>query len=133
MILNALSSFAAACVERTFLGLPVWYHYLNDGNRMQDIVSVDQNGATVHHCEFMNFTFPGDAALIALGLLDIALRLAGLVAVGYVVYGGFKFVTSQGDPEGIKSARQTITNALIGLVIALLATTLVAFVGTRLV
>ncbi len=124
MITSLISNFAAACAERTFLGLPVWYRYLHDGTRMQEI-----NG----QCEFVNFTFPGDAALIALGILDIALRLAGLVAVGYVIYGGFKFVTSQGDPEGIKNARQTIINALIGLVIALLATTLVAFVGTRLV
>lgn len=125
MITGALSYFAAACIEKKFLGLPVWYHYLNDGVKMQDI-----NG----RCEFVDgFKFPDDMALVTLGVLDIALRLAGLVAVAYVVYGGFKFVTSQGDPEGIKGARQTIINALIGLVIALFATTLVAFVGTRLV
>lgn len=126
MMTEMLSIFAAKCAEKTFLGLPVWYRYLNDGVKMQQ----DANG----RCEFVaGFSFPADLALVGLGLLDIALRLAGLVAVGFVVYGGFQLVTSQGDPEGIKHGRQTIINALIGLVIALLATAIVAFVGSRIV
>lgn len=125
MGLELFSLFAAKCAEKTFFTLPVWYRYLNEAGKMEEV-----NG----RCEFVStFSFPGDLALVGLGLLDISLRLAGLVAVGFVVYGGFQLLTSQGDPEGIKHGRQTITNALIGLVIALLATALVAFVGTRIV
>lgn len=118
--------FAAACAEKKFLGINPWYHYLNleQVGKMQ----VDADG----RCQLVNFAFPGDVALIALGVLDIALRLAGMVAIGFVIYGGFQFITSQGEPEASKRARQTIINAIIGLVIALFATALVAFVGTRL-
>lgn len=123
MISIPLLFAADKCVEYKFLGLPTWYHYLNDGTKM-----AMENG----HCVVKDFNFPIDLALVGLGLLDIALRLAGLVAIGFVIYGGFQFVTSQGDPEASKHARQTIINALIGLVIALFATALVAFVGTRL-
>ena len=106
-----------------FFLLPTWYKYLVIAGKMEDV-----NG----RCATVVGLQVADLSLIALAVLDIVLRLAGLVAVTFVVYGGIKFITSQGDPEGSKKARQTIINALIGLVIALFATTLVAFVGTRL-
>jgi hypothetical protein len=122
---HGLSKFAA-CAEHQFFGLDPWYHYLNATGRME----IDASGG----CSIVNgFTFPGDAALVALAFLDIALRLAAFVAIAFVIYGGIQFVTSQGEPEASKHARQTIINAVIGLLIALFATALVAFVGTRLV
>ncbi len=64
-----LSYLAAACAEKKFFGLPVWYHYLNDGTKMQDVGG---------RCEFVaGFSFPEDLALVGLGVLDIVLRLAG--------------------------------------------------------
>jgi len=123
---SLLSQFAAKCPEHQFFGLDPWYHYLNETGRME----IDPSG----RCALVSgFAFPGDAALIALAFLDIALRLAALVAIAFVIYGGIQFVTSQGEPEASKHARQTIINAVIGLLIALFATALVAFVGTRLV
>ena len=117
--------FAATCPEHTFFTLPTWYKYLNANGKMDFV-----NG----HCEIATtFSFPSDVVLIVLALLDIALRIAGLVAIVFVIYGGIQMVTSQGDPESVKHARKTITNALIGLVIALLATAIVAFVGTKVV
>lgn len=120
---SLFSMFAAGCQEHLLFFLPTWYKYLVLAGKMEDV-----NGrcATVVDLEV------ADLALILLAVLDIVLRLAGLVAVAYVMFGGFKFITSQGDAEGIKKARQTITNALIGLVIALLATAFVGFIGTRL-
>lgn len=113
---------AAACDPgKLWFGLPVWYKYLN-------MTTVNDR------CQLADsFAFPADLALVALAVLEIVLRLAGLVAIAFVIYGGIQFVTSQGEPEAAKHARQTIINALIGLLIALFATTLVAFVGTRLV
>jgi hypothetical protein len=72
-----------------------------------------------------------DLSLIVLAIVDILLRVAALVAVGYVVYGGVQFIVAQGEADQAKKARQTAINALIGLVIALISTGLVAFVGTR--
>jgi hypothetical protein len=115
---NVLSWFAATCANSpSFFAFPTWYRYLEQrsvGNR----------------CEIVNFDI-ADFPLIGLALVDIALRVAGLVAVGYVIYGGLQFVYAQGETEKTKKARQTIINALIGLVIALLATGFVAFIGAR--
>lgn len=118
-----LTMFAAGCQQHAFFILPTWYKYLIIANKME---VVGDRCTTVRTFEV------ADIALILLAVLDIALRLAGLVAVGFVVWGGIKLITSQGDAENSKRARQTITNALIGLVIALFATTFVAFIGTRL-
>lgn len=86
---------------------------------------------TTHRCEIAPGFKIQDLSLIALALVDIALRVAAIVAVGYVVYGGVQFVVAQGETDKTKRARQTIINALIGLVIAMISTGLVAFVGTR--
>ncbi|MGB4759506.1 MAG: hypothetical protein WBP26_05640 [Candidatus Saccharimonadales bacterium] len=102
--------------------IPTWYKYLE----------VDDE------CNIVNFSLLGESGkpsgllLIVLAIIDIGLRIAGLVAVAFVVVGGIKFVTSQGDPEDVKNARNTVLNALIGLVIAILATPLVAFIGAQL-
>ncbi|MGH7158302.1 MAG: pilin [Candidatus Saccharimonadales bacterium] len=118
-----LTYFAAQCDgSQTFFGLPAWYKYLD--------LEADPTG---RGCRLSDaFSFPGDLGLVALAALEIALRLAGLVAIAFVIYGGFQFITSQGEPEASKQARQTIINAIIGLVIALFATVFVAFIGTRL-
>lgn len=48
-------------------------------------------------------------------LFSIVLSLAGVGALGLLIYGGYNYMVSQGDPEKIKSARETITSAIIGL------------------
>jgi hypothetical protein len=119
--------FAAAnCAVRYFFGIPSWDRYLVEAGRIQA-------NAASGSCEIVNgiaWQNGGDIVLIALGLLDIVLRLAGLVAVGYIIYGGIQYITSDGAPDATKDAQQTIINALVGLVIALLATATVSFIGT---
>jgi hypothetical protein len=122
-----LQIFAQACEETRFFGIRPWYKYLNDADRL--------NAA----CELRGGFFTGPAdnqtldlgvlTLAGLGILDILLRLAALIAVGFVVYGGIKYVVSQGESDKTKGALKTITNALIGLGITVFAVALVAFIG----
>jgi len=113
---------ATSCsTSNWLLGFPTWYQYLT--------VSYD---ATTKACQITSFTFPGDLVLVALAIVDILLRIAGLVALGYVVYGGIKYVTSQGSPDGVKQAQDTLINALIGMVIALVAAGVISFIGNSL-
>jgi hypothetical protein len=70
--------------------------------------------------------------LIGIVVFEDLLRIAGIVAVGYVIYGGINYQTSQGEPENTHRARQTITNAMIGVVIAVLGSAAVNFIGNRL-
>jgi hypothetical protein len=61
----------------------------------------------------------------ALNLISI---LAGLVTVFMVIYGGFRFLTSAGNPESTKAGRNAILYAFIGLIIVAFAQILVKFV-----
>jgi hypothetical protein len=52
----------------------------------------------------------------------------GAVAVLMVIIGGLRYVLSGGDSAGVKSAKDTILYALIGVIVAALAYALVQFV-----
>jgi len=62
------------------------------------------------------------------GVVSAVIWLAGIVAVGMIIFGGVKYSTSQGDPGKVKSAKDTILYALIGLVVAILSFVIIAFV-----
>lgn len=115
------------CNKPTFFGLEPWYEYLT----VKPVQ--DQNGENTY-CEVQSFTPLGknsSVLLIALAIVDDLLRIAGIIAVVFIIVGGFKFITSQGSPDGTTQGRTTIINALIGLVIALVAISLVSFIGHK--
>lgn len=113
-----LVQFAASCPTKGIKILPSWYKYIEG----------EQVGKT---CE-LKFQFPDDIGAILLAMVEILLRLGAIVAVGFVIYGGFMYMTSQGEPDKAAAARTTILNALIGLVLAILATAIVSFIGGQL-
>lgn len=107
------------CVHQ-FLGLIPWFQYLNLNNDCS--INIDLTKAA-------NWN---QLWLIGIALLDDLLRVAGAVAVAFVIYGAIRFITSQGEPDNIKGAQSTILNALVGLVIALVAISVVNFIGNQL-
>lgn len=117
-ILLSVKVFADTGCSNGFFGFPTWYEYLS---------FTSTNGV----CNVSSFQFwpPTDFLLIFLAFLDILLYISGMVAVVFVIYGGIRYITSQGNPENTKKAQATIINALIGMVLAILSTTLVNFVG----
>ncbi|OGM14927.1 hypothetical protein A3A76_02245 [Candidatus Woesebacteria bacterium RIFCSPLOWO2_01_FULL_39_23] len=50
-------------------------------------------------------------------LLTYIFPIIGLVLLVYLIYGGFKFLLSAGNPDNAKSAQQVITMALVGFII----------------
>lgn len=60
-----------------------------------------------------------------INILSIAV---GIAAVIMLIIGGFRYITSSGNQETVKAAKNTITYALIGLVIVALAQVIVNFV-----
>ena len=127
-MLPLLQLFAAAsgpCGKPTFLGLVPWYQYLNvqrDYTGRCTITSFDSGLLGAH----------SPLLLVALAILDDLIRVAALAGVGYVIWGGIQYVTSQGAPDATKKAQQTIINALIGVGIAIITIPIVSFLAQKL-
>lgn len=120
MLQSLLTHFGvgAGCNPPSFFGLKPWYQYLE----------------TDSQCNVINFKVlpkdgPSDFILILLVLIDDLLRIIGFVAIGYIIYGGILYVTSQGSPDQTGKAQNTILNALIGLAIAVVSVAAVSFIG----
>lgn len=71
---------------------------------------------------------PGESAcnachllILVQNVLEVALRMAFLIIIGFIVYGGFRWIFSLGKEENLKAGQQIITNAIIGLIIILTA------------
>jgi len=137
------SKSAASCQRgNTFFSLPTWYKYIKTYDSLcNPVVQLQkQSKACVQDRNSENHkqsgemkpvcAFDGTPLIqIALAIVDILLRVGALVAVGFVLYGGFVYLTSQGEPDGTKRGRQAIINALVGLLIAIFATAIVTFIG----
>lgn len=106
----------AKCKGGSFFSFPTWYQYLD----------CDPSGGI---SQTQSGSLP---VLIILAVIDILLVLAGFAAVVYGMYGGFKLIISQGQPDGIAKGRTTILNATVGLVIAILASQIVSFIASKL-
>lgn len=63
--------------------------------------------------------------------LDILSMVAGIIAVVMVIIGGIKYITSQGESGATSSAKNTVLYAAVGIVIVVLAQTIVFFVFDR--
>lgn len=71
---------------------------------------------------------PGDADVLVTNILNAAYAFAGLIAVGFIIYGGIMYTTSAGDPAKTKKASQTLLYSIIGLAVVLLAAAITNFV-----
>lgn len=52
-------------------------------------------------------------------IIQVMVTLAGLVSVMFFVWGGFKYMTSSGNPESLDTAKKTIMYSAVGLAITL--------------
>jgi len=62
-------------------------------------------------------------------VVDWAIALAGLTAVFFIIFAGFKFLTSGGDPKQVEGARKTLTYAIAGLIVVFLAFAIIKLIG----
>lgn len=69
-----------------------------------------------------------EATGIVKNILNLLLFALGITAVGLIIHSGLKYTTSRGDPANVKSAKDTLLYAVIGLIVASLAFVIVNFV-----
>ncbi|MEO6513585.1 MAG: pilin [Candidatus Saccharimonadales bacterium] len=61
-------------------------------------------------------------------VINILSAVIGVAAVIMIILAGFKYITSGGDPSGVKSAKDSLIYAIVGLLVVALAQTIVRFV-----
>jgi len=62
------------------------------------------------------------------GIVKVFLSLLGIIIVLLFIYGGFMWMTAAGDDKKVTKAKDTIRNAVIGLVIILTSYAVASFV-----
>jgi len=101
-------SAVAECDGR-LIGIPPWYRGLT---KLEG-----------ESCTIVNPTEAGGLGAfitkLALNIIEIGVVIAGYVAIGFILYGGFIFLTNGFNPSMVEKGRMTILNAVIGLAIAL--------------
>lgn len=60
--------------------------------------------------------------------IDIFSLVVGVIAVVMMIIGGIKYITSQGESANVTAAKNTILYAAIGIIVVVLAQTIVFFV-----
>lgn len=95
--------YAAAdqCGEEHFMGLRAWY----------DGVDAVCNGTQPDDPEEIREMI----WKITLNIVTMILQIAGYVSVGFVIWGGYLYMLSNGDPGKVANGKKTITRALIGV------------------
>lgn len=71
----------------------------------------------------------GGAGIIRVGI-SLLLGVVSILCLFYLVWGGFKWITSGGDPEKVAAARLSIMYAIMGLGISLLSFAIIGVLGT---
>lgn len=123
--LGTLPAHAAgdACSEKgKILTLKPWYHGLTEGGdcRIKNIGSTPEEQAS--------FIWK-----IVLNVVDDLFQLVGYIATGFIMYGAFLMMVSNGSPDKAARARYTMIYAIIGLAVALSSIAIVNTIAARIV
>ncbi|RYF28406.1 MAG: hypothetical protein EOO17_04890 [Chloroflexi bacterium] len=98
----------ASCGGGSFLSFPRWYDGICEGDGQ--IKSPEAVGG------LGNFIWT-----IVLNIIQMMLYLVGLISLAFIIWGGFKYMISGDNSSGTASARKTILNAVIGLVLSIMS------------
>jgi len=60
-------------------------------------------------------------------VIEILLEFSAVVALIGLVVGGYKYITSAGNPEAMMTGKQAITYSVVGIIIIILAVTATKF------
>lgn len=119
---TALAASTPACDGGITLGFITWYRYLtysNNGNCELKQIS-DEKGNTGSTVTLNTFIWT-----VALNIVQILMTAVAFITVFFIIKGGFNYMTSRGDAGNMAKAKQNVQNAVIGLIIAMMAAIIV--------
>lgn len=114
------------CNDVRFLTFPAWYRGLAEGD-VPDCTITSPGGSGEFGKSLTSYIMT-----IVLNVLEIMLQLVVYICAGFIIWGGFMYLTSAGSSDGISSGKKMILNAIVGLVISLFAAIAVSFIVGRL-
>ena len=120
-----LSAYAAC--DQYILTFPAWYNGLTTGTGDACVIQTPTQDKGTDATSLQTFIVK-----IILNVIDILMQLVAYASVVFLLIGGFRYLTSAGAPDHMTAAKKTITNAIVGLVIGMLAVAIVNLVGASL-
>jgi len=66
-------------------------------------------------------------------IIQIALWVVGMLAVLFLIVGGYRYITASGNEEQVEGAKQTIFHAIIGLAIVIMSFVIVRIIANALI
>lgn len=115
----------------TLLSLPGVGHAATCGyaSEATTIDSVKYSKGALIPCGNANLT---DVSSIVLSVTRWVLDFAGAIAVLFIIFGGIQYITSAGNEKQAEAAKQTLTYAVIGIIVILLATVIITLISNTL-
>lgn len=87
-------------------------------------------GSAANTCAGGDTTITNSINKIAGQVVNIISIIVGVIAVIFIIYGGFKYITSGGDSGKVSEAKNALIYAIIGLLVVAIAQAIVRFVLT---
>lgn len=75
------------------------------------------DGTVIENPPGFNPEFTDLASVVTVALGKLIFPIAGIILLAYLVWGGFDYLTSMGDPKKAEAGKQKITAAIIGFII----------------
>lgn len=73
-----------------------------------------------------------DVRIRVVRIINVALTILGLLVVVLIIFAGFRWMTAGGNEDTVKNAQGILKNAIIGLIIIILAWSISRFILIRL-
>lgn len=109
-----------ACAGKDyFFGIPTWHRGLTEdfgGNC--EVKKIGKDGIPI---EKFVWSVIGN-------LMDGVFRIVGVASVAFIILGGFKYMLAGGNANKLAGAKITVTNAVVGLIISLIATAIIGLI-----
>jgi TRAP-type C4-dicarboxylate transport system permease small subunit len=77
-----------------------------------------------------NSKVPTDVRITVMRILTVVLNFLGIIFFGLTIFAGFKYMTAAGNEDKAKESLDMIRNAIIGLLIVLMAWAITRYVVT---
>ncbi len=124
--MKKISKHLIAFAIISFLALPII--------AAKPVLAQDQNtlfGIDAVHNGIGTGLAQGDPREIIGRIINFALGFLGVIAVGLILFGGFKWMTAAGNEDKVSEAKQLLGAGVIGLIIILAAWAIATFIITQ--